>query len=81
MIKDAASKFSQEVVKPKVREMDEKEQLDPIILKQLFDQGYMGLDISSEFGGSECNYMSLVLAVEELSKIDPAVGTTVDVHV
>lgn len=32
-------KFAQEVVKPKVSEMDETEKLDAGILKGLFDQG------------------------------------------
>jgi hypothetical protein len=32
-------RFSQEVVAPKVREMDENEMMDPSIIKGLFDQG------------------------------------------
>lgn len=32
-------KFAQEVVGPKVYEMDEAEQMDPAIIKGLFDQG------------------------------------------
>ena len=32
-------RFATDVVQPKVREMDEKEQMDPEIIKGLFDQG------------------------------------------
>lgn len=32
-------RFSTEVVAPKVREMDENEQMDPEIIKGLFEQG------------------------------------------
>jgi alkylation response protein AidB-like acyl-CoA dehydrogenase len=80
MVRSAVSKFAREIVQPKVREMDENECIDRNILKQMFDQGLMGLDVSSEYGGSDASYMSLILAVEELSKIDPAIGTTCDVH-
>lgn len=33
------SRFAQEVVKPKVSQMDETEKLDASVLKGLFDQG------------------------------------------
>jgi hypothetical protein len=32
-------RFATEVVGPKVRDMDEKESMDPSIIKGLFDQG------------------------------------------
>lgn len=32
-------RFAQEVIGPKVREMDEKESMDPAIIKGLFEQG------------------------------------------
>ena len=39
-------KFATEVVAPKVSEMDEKEQMDPEIIKALFDQGVRQFSIS-----------------------------------
>ena len=39
MLRDTARKFSQEMVEPKVREMDEAEKMDPSIIKGLFEQG------------------------------------------
>ncbi|KAJ3301752.1 hypothetical protein HDV03_000458, partial [Kappamyces sp. JEL0829] len=79
-IKESVAKYAQTVVAPRVKAMDENEQLDPEILTGLFEQGLMGLDVSPDYGGSGASYMSLVQAVEEMSKIDPAVGTTFDVH-
>lgn len=35
-------RFAQDVVGPKVREMDENEAMDPAIIKSLFDQGVRG---------------------------------------
>lgn len=34
-------KFAADVVKPKVMEMDEKETMDPAIIKALFDNGVL----------------------------------------
>lgn len=35
----AVQRFANEVVKPRVREMDENERMDPDIIKGLFEQG------------------------------------------
>ena len=40
------AKFSNEVVRPRVREMDENELLDKTVLKGLFDQGVCAIDMS-----------------------------------
>lgn len=39
MIRETVQRFANNVVKPKVREMDENEQMDPQIIKGLFEQG------------------------------------------
>jgi hypothetical protein len=51
-LRDMVSKFAKEVIKPKVREMDEKGEPDPEVLKQLFEQGFMGIEIPQEYGGT-----------------------------
>jgi alkylation response protein AidB-like acyl-CoA dehydrogenase len=80
LFKDSVSKFSNEIIKPKVSSMDESELLDPILLTQLFEQGLMGLETPEEYGGSGASFMAFVQTIEELAKIDPAIATTVDVH-
>ena len=37
-------KFSEEVIAPKVREMDENEMMDPEIIKGLYEQGVCTAD-------------------------------------
>lgn len=39
MLRETVRKFSEEIVAPKVREMDESEKMDPEIIKGLFDNG------------------------------------------
>jgi len=80
MLRDSVQRFAQEVVAPKVREMDENEMMDPTIVKQLFEQGLMGIEIPSEYGGAECSFTSAILTIEELAKVDPSVSVMCDVH-
>lgn len=40
----------------------------------------MGIETPAEFGGAESSFMSAVLVIEELAKIDPSVSVMCDVH-
>ncbi|KAH6590642.1 hypothetical protein BASA50_009233 [Batrachochytrium salamandrivorans] len=79
-LKGAVARFAKEQVQPKVHEMDENEMLDKTVLKGLFDQGLMGIETPSEFGGSESSFMSAILVIEELAKVDPSVSVICDVQ-
>lgn len=80
MMKETVAKLAKEQIAPFVTKMDEDNQLDPTVIKMLFDNGLMGIETPSEFGGSECNFMTSMLVVEELSKVDASVGAYVDIH-
>jgi len=72
--------FANDVVAPKVHEMDENEMMDPGVIKGLFEQGLMGIEIPSELGGAGSSFTSAILTIEELAKIDPSVSVMCDVH-
>ncbi|KGG52959.1 acyl-CoA dehydrogenase [Mitosporidium daphniae] len=61
--------------------MDESGNMDRQMIKELFEQGLMGVEIPSEYGGAGLSFTSALITVEELSKIDPSVGALCDVHV
>ncbi|KAJ5126774.1 Acyl-CoA dehydrogenase N-terminal [Penicillium atrosanguineum] len=80
MMADMVSKFAQEQIGPKVRDMDEAESMDPAVVEQLFEQGIMGIEIPEEFGGAGMNFTAAIVAIEELARVDPSVSVMVDVH-
>ncbi|KAG2236478.1 acyl-CoA dehydrogenase/oxidase [Thamnidium elegans] len=80
MLREVVRKFAQEVVKPKVSEMDETEKLDSSILKSLFDQGLMGIETDAEYDGSNCSFTSAIITIEELAKVDPSISVICDVQ-
>ncbi|CAG8506550.1 5185_t:CDS:10, partial [Diversispora eburnea] len=79
-IREAVSQYAQKKLQLKVREMDEKEKLDPEVLKDLFEQGFMGIETESEYGGSNSSFLAAILVVEELAKVDPSVSVICDVQ-
>ncbi|KAJ3023861.1 UNVERIFIED_CONTAM: hypothetical protein HDU68_008430 [Siphonaria sp. JEL0065] len=80
LLRDAVAKFANEQVRPKVRAMDEAELLDKSVLKGLFDQGLMGIETGSQYGGAESSFMGAVLTIEELAKVDPSISVVCDVQ-
>jgi len=52
LLRSSVAKFCQEQIAPKVRQMDEKSELDKGLLKALFDQGLMGIEIPTQYKGS-----------------------------
>ena len=77
---ESVSKFAQETIVPKVREMDEAESMDPTIVERLFEQGLMGIEIPEEYGGAGMNFTAAIVGIEELARVDPSVSVLVDVH-
>jgi alkylation response protein AidB-like acyl-CoA dehydrogenase len=72
--------FSDTVVRPLVNEMDAQSALSPELVGQLFSLGVMGIQVPEASGGQGGRFFHAVLAVQELSRVDPAVGVFVDVQ-
>jgi butyryl-CoA dehydrogenase/short/branched chain acyl-CoA dehydrogenase len=80
LFREQVSQFAEDVVKPKVKEMDEKGVFDHDLIDQFFKLGLMGIEIPVEFGGSGGKFFESIIAVEEMSKVDPSAGVIVDVQ-
>ena len=80
MFQEAVRDFADAEIAPRVMKMDEAAQMDASLLPQLFDMGIMGIEIPEEFGGTGADFFTSILIVEALSRVDPSVGTLVDVQ-
>ncbi len=80
MLQESVRKWARERVAPRSRAMDEAMTMDSDIIKDLFDQGLMGVEIDPKYGGAGASFMSAILVIEELAKVDPAVSVCCDVQ-
>merc|ERR1712226_299041 len=76
----AVEKFAQDRMKPLVKEMDEKGQMDQRLIDELFSNGFMGIEIPTDYGGVGSSFFASILAVEEVARVDPSVAILVDIH-
>jgi len=80
MLMDSVSKFAQQHVHPHVATMDAEAKLEPEILKNLFSEGLMGIEIPEKYGGAGMSFTEAILTIEELAKVDPAIAVIVDIQ-
>jgi butyryl-CoA dehydrogenase/short/branched chain acyl-CoA dehydrogenase len=80
LFRDTVRQFAANEIAPLVRQMDECQQMDAKLLHQLHSLGLMSIEIPEQYGGSAGTFFEAILAVEEISAVDPAVGVLVDVQ-
>jgi short-chain 2-methylacyl-CoA dehydrogenase len=80
LFQSTVRRFAREQIRPYAREMDEAGVFRKDIIAQFFEMGLMGIEIPEEFGGQGGSFFQAVLAVEELSAVDPSAGVIVDVQ-
>ena len=80
MIQQAAKDFARNECLPGVIERDEKQQFPRAQIMKLADLGFLGMMVSTDYGGAGLDTVSYVLAMEEISKIDASVSVCVSVN-
>jgi short/branched chain acyl-CoA dehydrogenase len=79
-VRDAARAFARAEVAPRVRAMDAAGAIDPAVIAGLQAGGFFGLENSPEHGGAGAGFVSSVLVIEELARVDASVATMVDIN-
>ena len=80
ILRDSIREFAEAQVRPLVRDMDEHAKIPKELVSKLFDIGVMGIEVPESYGGAGGTFFHAVLAVEELSRVDPSIGVLVDVQ-
>ena len=80
LFQSTVRRFARERIRPYVREMDEAGVFRKDIISQFFEMGLMSIEIPEEYGGQHGSFFQAVLAVEELSAVDPSAAVIVDVQ-
>lgn len=80
MFYDQAYAFAKARVLPHVREMDEKQEMRPEIVRECFDLGLMGIEIPETFGGAGSTFFNSIMVIEALARVDASLGVMVDVQ-
>jgi len=73
---DAVRKYAQAELAPRAAELDEKETFDRSQYDKMGELGFAGISYPEEYGGSGADYLSYIVAIEEISRADDSAGVT-----
>lgn len=80
MMKKLFAEFAEKDVKPLAAEVDEEERFPRENVEKMKACKMMGIPFSREYGGAGADYLSYILAVEELSKKCGTTGVVLSAH-
>src|SRR5437588_9300739 len=79
-LKKSVREFAEREIRPHVMEWDEAGEFPLATVKELGKMGLMGVVFPPEYGGAGMDYFEYVTAIQELSRVDGAVGIIVAAH-
>ncbi|AUS10248.1 acyl-CoA dehydrogenase [Laceyella sacchari] len=81
MMRKMVREFALQEVAPSAGERDEEERFDRSIFDKMGELGLTGIPFPEQWGGAGADYLSYVIAVEELSRVCGSIGVTLSAHI
>ncbi|MBN2681058.1 MAG: acyl-CoA dehydrogenase family protein [Bacteroidales bacterium] len=79
-IRESIRDFAEREIRPLAKELDDKQQFSYDLTKKMGEMGLFGMIVSPEYGGQGLDYISYIIAVEELARIDGSQAATCAAH-
>ncbi|MBW2091382.1 MAG: acyl-CoA dehydrogenase family protein [Deltaproteobacteria bacterium] len=69
--------FAEKEIRPVARELDEKEEFSLETCRSMGDLGLFGMIVDESYGGQGMDYVSYIIAVEEIARVDGSHAATI----
>ncbi len=80
LIRKTVREFAEQEIKPRAKELDEKEMFSAELTKRMGDLGLFGMTLPEKYGGQGMDTLSYIIAVEELARVDGSHAATLAAH-
>lgn len=80
LIRAKVRQFAETIIKPVIDDFDEKEIFPIELVREMGKIGVLGMTAPVEFGGLGSDYLSYVIAIEEMARIDSSMAATLAAH-
>jgi alkylation response protein AidB-like acyl-CoA dehydrogenase len=77
ILRKSVRSFAEKEIAPVAGELDEKEEFSLDLTLKMGDMGLFGMFVSPAYGGSGLDYVSYIIAVEEIARVDGSQAATV----
>jgi alkylation response protein AidB-like acyl-CoA dehydrogenase len=79
-VREVVRDFAEREIKPIARDLDREQRFPWDTVKQMGELGFMGAPWPTELGGAGMDYISYIIVVEELARVDASHSITVSAH-
>src|SRR5215207_5873182 len=79
--RDLARDFAQGEIRPRASQLDKEQKFPYDIVAEMTELGLMGMTVPEEYGGSDGDFVTYNLALEEISRADTSVSITMEAHI
>lgn len=79
-IRDKVRHFAETIIKPVIDDFDEKEIFPVGLVREMGKTGILGMIAPEELGGQSSDYLSYIIAIEEMARIDSSMAATLAAH-
>jgi alkylation response protein AidB-like acyl-CoA dehydrogenase len=76
MLRKVVRSFAEKEIAPIAQALDDKEEFSYALTRRMGDLGLFGPFVPEEYGGSSMGYVSYIIAVEEIARIDGSQAAT-----
>ena len=80
MVRQMMHNFASKEIAPQSQAIDALDQFPVQIFRRMADLGILGLPFPEEYGGAGSDYISLVIALEEIARASGSVAIILDAH-
>ena len=80
LLRQTVRKFAETEIAPRARELDETESFSTDLTRKMGALGLFGTVVSQQYAGQGMDYLSYIIAVEELARVDGSQAATIAAH-
>ncbi len=80
IIRESVRNFAEQHIRPKMMEWDESQHFPKELFHQMGKQGFLGVLVPQEYGGSGFGYQEYITVIEEIAKVCGSIGLSVAAH-
>ena len=77
ILRESVRGFAEKEIKPVAQELDQKEEFSYETMAKMAELGLFGVFVSEQYGGQGMDYLSYIIATEEIARVDGSQAATI----
>lgn len=80
LIQESARNFAEKHIRPEMMDWDERQYFPKDLFQKMGEQGFMGVLVPEEYGGTGLGYQEYITVIEEVAQVCSSIGLSLAAH-